>query len=387
MLISLTAVGALVALAWWCRHEGRDTGGPRAEAQWLERRVALCAVGAGPANEAAETAQPAETSVPPTVPMRAVPQVGRAVGKGRRDAGRSAPLQVLAENLTTPTTCAEVDNVNVPLSVARPLSRMSFTVEARHPAYPFAEDHRAADFSNCPDMVSDGGRGPQRVFHVYDNHLSTAVEAVSDPNFHQPGMRVRVAGVAMDDVHFVRLIRKIAGADSWPEVLVLYSDGNLRIKPQAPPVGGDPAYGGDPVFGSSLIIGPAPRGERPVAQIRSVTFVPSKGAFRLKYEAGGAATLRVRRADPEATRVEVVARYPTSPDLPFATLRSMFVRVGNADVDTVQWQDATGAVRGADVSGFGSAEGTAFGFGRSVMSMHNTSAPDLWVGGVVPRQR
>jgi hypothetical protein len=189
-------------------------------------------------------------------------------------------------------------------------------------------------------------------------------------------MSVRVGSAAVADVHFIRLIRKTPDADSWPEVLVLYSDGNLRLKPQAP------QSGGDPVFGSSVVIGPAPRGERPVAQIRSVTYLTSRRSLRVRYQSGGAATLRVRRADRQLTRVEVVGRYPTSSDVPFATVRSMFVSEGNADVDTVWWQDASGVVDGAALNSFTSGRGTAFAFGRSVRSLHNTSAPDLWIGGL-----
>ena len=384
-LIRVVVPRALLSRFGWRR--GRHVKSPHAEVHPLEARTALCSVGAAPVAEAA-LAAPAPVEVPAVVVEPAPPAADvRPAARKRRGAGRPGPVQVLAENLTTPTLCAEVDNVNVPLSVDRPLSGLTFTVEAHHPAYPVAEDHRAADFGNCPAVLTAGGGGPQQVFHVYDDHVATALEAVSDPNFHEPGMRVRVGAASVNDVHFVRLIRRIGATDSWPEVLVLYSDGNLRLKPQAPPEGGDPAYGGDPVFGSSLIVGPAPRGERPVAQIRSVSYVPSKGAFRLKYEAGGAATLRLLRADREGTRVQVVARYPTSPQVPFATLRSMFVREGNADVDTVQWQDPSGAVRGTDVATFGSARGTAFGFGRSMTSLHNTSAPDVWVGDLVSRKR
>lgn len=296
------------------------------------------------------------------------------------------PVPFLVENFTTPTWCAEEDNVNLPISIGSRATRFSFTVEARHPGYPVQEDHRDADFTNCPPAPPSSGL-PQQSFKIYDDHVGTAIEAVRDPNFHRPGMAVRAGRVAAANVHFIRLIRKIADADSWPEVLVLYSDGNLRVKPQAPREGGDPSFAGDPVFGSSVIIGPAPRSERPVAQIRSVAYVPSKRAFKVKYQAGGSATLRVQRADRQVTRVEIAARYVAAPDTPFATVRSMFVAEANADVDTVWWHDGSGAIQRMGINSFTSARGGSFAFGRSIRSLHNTSAPDLWVGGVSAKPR
>src|SRR5205814_6670028 len=170
-----------------------------------------------------------------------------------------------------PTMCAEEDNVNVPLFLPTPSSRFSFTVDARHPGYEVTQDHREPDFSNCPPAVSAGG-GAQQTFAIYDDHAATAIVAVRDPNFHQPGMRVRVGAGSVADVQFIRVIRRIAGTDSWPEVMVLYSDGNLRLKAQASPAGVDPAFGSDRVFGSSVCVGPARVGERPVAGIKILTY-------------------------------------------------------------------------------------------------------------------
>ena len=78
-------------------------------------------------------------------------QVGSAAGHGHagRRRGAAAPQVFTAANLTTPTLCAEEDNVNVPLLLPAASKRFSFRVEARHPGYPVTEDHRAPDFSNC----------------------------------------------------------------------------------------------------------------------------------------------------------------------------------------------------------------------------------------------
>jgi hypothetical protein len=352
MLVALAiAVCCVVLLAQLSRCGTSSSPRRRVELLQLEPRVAFCGTAA---------LQPVTAALEPA-PSLAGP--------------------IIAENLTTPTLCAELDNVNIPLSVPAPQFGLSFLIEARHPVYPIGKGVTVADFSNCPEM-GPSDRGPQQTTHVYDDHVATAVQAVRDPNFHQPGMRVRVGKSTLRDVHFIRIIRKIADANSWPEVLVLYSDGNLRLKPQAP-------HGGaDPVFGSSVVVGPASRGERPVAQIRSVTYVPARRTLRVTYAAGGGAIMRILSVGRDLTRVSVNALYLASPGRPFAILRSMYVDDGNSDVDTVAWQGAGGGSSGtASVRHFQAASEERFGFGRAIWSRHNTSAPDLWVGNLKLRRR
>jgi hypothetical protein len=307
--------------------------------------------------------------------------------RGRR-APSSAPLMVVT-NLTTPTQCAEEDNVNVPLTPAGNVRKLAFSIEARHPAYEIGQDSRDADFSNCPPAPpSTGAAAPPETVSLYDDHVSTAIVGVRDPNFHRPGMRVSAGGAPADGVHYIRLIRRIAGTDSWPEVLVLYSDGNLRLKPQAPPSGGDAAFGGDPVFGSSVVVGPAPQSQRPVADIRSVRYSPSDQTLHVRYAARGSrADLRLGRVDRLVTRVRVTARYPSGPAVAFATLRSMFVSDGNNDVDSVAWADEGGAVRQENMGAFRTATASAVSFTRALRSRHNTSAPDIWIGDLNHRRR
>jgi hypothetical protein len=294
-------------------------------------------------------------------------------------ATQEAKNSILAQNLTTPTSCAEEDNVNVPLSVTGPSVKVVFTIEARHPRYEIGQGNHDADFSNCPPSAG-GVMTPQETVPLYDDHVSTALVGVRDPNFHHAGMRVRVGGTTVDDIHFIRLIRRIDNTDSWPEVLVLYSDGNLRLKPQAPLSGGDELLGGDPVFGSSVVVGPAPRSARPVADVQGVTYNAADGSLLVRYVGGGTAKLRLGRVDRTVTRVQVVGRYHSSPDLPFATVRSMFVAEGNCDVDDVVWTETSGATRDDAIAAFGSGRGSDFLFRRAARSRHNTSAPDLWIG-------
>jgi hypothetical protein len=350
----------------------------------LEARTALCGTTATLDSAILDRVAQAQDTV--AAQHQPVGHEVTAAGATGRHAARSRahvapPPIIVAANLTTPTMCAEEDNVNVPLFLPTSSSRFSFTIDARHPAYEVTEDHRDPDFSSCPPTVLAGG-GAQQIFPIHDDHISTAIVAVRDPDFHQPGMRVRVGGASVAGVHFIRVIRRIAGTDSWPEVMVLYSDGNLRLKPQAPPAGGDAAFGTDPVFGSSVIVGPAPVGERPVAGIKRVAYDPSKQVFNVRYAAGRKATLRLVQADRGLTRVRVVAHYAASPHTPFATVRSMYVADGNADVDSVNWSDASGAAHLDTIGGFQYGQGGQFLFGRTMTSRHNTSAPDILVGGL-----
>ena len=332
------------------------------KAEALEPRIALC--GGFPHAPGAPE---------PWAEPRAAAVVEARAGNGR--VLPPAPVMT-ATNLTTPTMCAEEDNVNVPLRLAAGVRKFSFSIEAHHPGYEIGQDSRDADFSNCPPPPPAAVPGaPQETVTIYDDHVSTAIIGVRDPNFHRPGMLVSAGGAPVGGIHFIRLIRRIAGADSWPEVLVLYSDGNLRLKPQAPASGGDPAFGGDPVFGSSVVVGPAGQSERPVADIRSVRFTPADQTLHVRYAARGSkAALRLVRVDRFVTRVRVIARYPAGPAVPFATLRSMFVSDGTDDVDSVAWADEGGAVRQQNLGTFRTATGSAFAFLRALRSRHNTSA-------------
>jgi hypothetical protein len=111
-----------------------------------------------------------------------------------------------------------------------------------------------------------------------------------------------------------------------------------------------------------------------------VSYQASGRTLQVRYAGGGRANLRLLRVDRAVTRVQVVGRYFSAPDLPFATIRSMFVAAGNSDVDDVAWTDTSRVTRDEGITGFTSAQGVEFLFRRAARSGHNTSAPDLWVG-------
>ncbi len=286
---------------------------------------------------------------------------------GCSDGGEAGGPTALAENRSATTLCAEQDNVNIPLSGRA----RSFVVEATHPTYPVGTDNCAPDFTNCPDDP-----GPMYSFtpHVYKllDDGETVVEAVREASWWRPrGMRARVdGGQEESEIHYVRVYRRIAGANEWPQFLVLYMDGNMRLIPQ-PPVGRTSVC-----FGSSVIIGPTTVGDRPLAEIASLTYRSSSKTVEISYREGGSAILALQQVDRQRARVAVTVNYPTDVK-PFATFRSMFVADENADVNRVSWTDADGAQHEAPIMEFPGGEGTMWLCHRTTRSRHNTSAPDI----------
>ena len=99
-------------------------------------------------------------------------------------------------------------------------------------------------------------RVPPRRFRIQSR---ISIGAVRDSSWWQPhGMAASVDdGLPATDIHYVRVYRKIPETSEWPQFLVLYIDGNLRLIPH-PPEGMARVC-----FGSSVIVGPAAMSARP----------------------------------------------------------------------------------------------------------------------------
>ncbi len=275
----------------------------------------------------------------------------------------------MADNRSTATLCAEQDNVSIALTGAV----QSFVVEATHPGYQVGADNCAPDFTNCPDDPGPTYPFTPHIYKLFDDG-QTVVEAVREASWWRPnGMTAQVDQRSpVSDIHLVRVYRKIVGANEWPQFMVLYMDGNMRLIPH-PPVGRRSVC-----FGSSVIIGPATTAERPIAEIASVKYLSASETMEVTYREGGSATLQLRDVDRTRARLIVTVNYPIDTQ-PFAIFRSMFVVAGNADVDHVRWTDAEGVQHEAPVMEFPGGPGTEWLFQRAVRSTHNTSAPDIRV--------
>lgn len=270
----------------------------------------------------------------------------------------------IAQSLTTSTQCAEEDNVNVPIMGDYHV----YTIEVTHPRYAFSDDHCAPNFDGCP-ATEPGYAFTPRTTKLFDDG-QTVVEAVTEANWWLPeGMDLSVdTGTPVKDVHYLRLYRKIAGANEWPQFLVLYADGNLRLIPH-PPTGRSSVC-----FGSSVVIGPASTGARPCSDIVDVRYLTTSDKLEFLHANGIRTRIDVEEVNRTRSRVRVAV--DTSTELPNATFRSMFVALGNADVDHVSWQDVDGNSQKSPVMEFSEGRGKGWFFSREAISVHNTSAPD-----------
>lgn len=282
--------------------------------------------------------------------------------------GKATPILLTATSKTTATLCAEEDNVNVPITG----TATSFLIEATHPISGSASGGCQPDFTNCPPSQDVDYPFTAGVFKLFDNGV-TVFEAVCEAKWWRPnGMTVTVnGGQTKKEIHYIRFAAKISGEASWPQYLVLYMDGNMRLKPQ-PPIGSS-----DTCFGSSVIVGPAAVAKRPLAEIDSVNYVSVTGMLEISYRDGSSATLKVATLDRTRAGVQITFNGPTA--LPLITFRSMYVDVGNADVDHLTWKDSGGAERNDPIMTFVSGQSAEWFFHRTTRSRHNTSSPDIKV--------
>lgn len=271
-----------------------------------------------------------------------------------------------AMNNSTPTLCAEEDNINIALygNVG------SFTIESTHALYEIGTDNCDPDFTNCPPP-QPGYAFDDTVESLYDDG-TTVLEAVREEEWWKPnGMDVSVdQGTPMNDIHYIRMYRKTEEASEWPQFLVLYMDGNLRLIPH-PPIGA-----GSVCFGSSVVIGPATISNRPIAEIASVEYRSSNDDIMITYTGGGTAGIDILELDRSIARIRVTVKYPTD-TRSFATFRSMYIADGNADVDHVDWRSGTGVEYDLPIGDFEGGTGAWWLFRREMRSSHNTSAPDI----------
>jgi hypothetical protein len=286
---------------------------------------------------------------------------------GMAQATGSVQACVLVANNSAATQCAEEDNVNIPLFG----DVDEFVIEARHPAYSVTTFDCPPNFSNCPQS-GDGGFEFEPASSKLHDDGTWVLWVYREATFWRPtGMTVKAGGHTFADAHRIAVSKKVAGENSWPQFLVLYADGNLRLIPH-PPKGASSVC-----FGASVIVGPSQLSSRPYAQISLVEFDSSKKSLSVEYEEGGTAKLAMV-VDRTIATVTVQADFPSG-CLPFATFRSMFVGPDNCDTAwvTVRCQNTDACVRGV-LDPF-VCLGQEFQFTRTVPSVHNVSAPDITI--------
>lgn len=281
-------------------------------------------------------------------------------------------LAVTAEGASEPVLCAEKDNVTV--NFTSPAVR-GFRIEAAHPAYLAAvqRDSFAADWAAC-DMSADPVhrsevKAPTRET-IYEEPAMWLV-GWRMPTFWRPSTAtVRIGDRVVAGLHLVQLwmIRPMGGE----EVLVFYpQDGYWRLRPLAP-------QGLAPTaFGSSFLVGPVEVEGRPIVRLKQISFLPQTRTFKLEFERGGTATLHLATVDQQRSVLDVSFDRAFA-NRPFAALRSMYVTDFNNDVARIAVREkGTKGWREAPIMQFGKAEATDVWAGRTSISRHNTSSPDM----------
>lgn len=273
-----------------------------------------------------------------------------------------------AANRSIPTKCAEVDNINIPISG----KVVSFTIEATHPSYNTARGGSIPDFTNWPTTKNKTYHFSPGTYKIYDDG-ETILEAVREAEWWRPnGMNVSVVDLKpiQRDIHYLRLYRRTDTGDSWPQFLVLYMDGNMRIKPH-PPLEVD-----DTCFGSSVVIGPAVIAKRPIAEVFWVRYIPDSQTLEVLYKREGVVKIKINTVNRQMTAVKVTLNGLDQKSA-FVTFRSMYVTRDNADVDSIQWKDTSGIVHDDPIMTFKGGKASEWFFHRSQYSKHNTAAPDI----------
>lgn len=286
----------------------------------------------------------------------------------RAPAQAEQPVEII--NDSTPTRCAEEDNVYLKLQ-AEQVRR--FRIEARHPAYigTIVTDRSAPDFTNCTMAGSADHTFERRRLTLYETEDWQLV-GLTFPSFWRPNsVPVRVGQRTETGFHLLQLWTRFQ--ERAEEVLVLYpADGYWRARPLAPQTLRSSAYG------SSFLVGPVEVQGRPLVDITEVTFDPATRTFSLGFARGGGATLRLDVLDQERIELDVTLEPPVGATQPFAALRSMYVTETNSDVAQVAWREPGSALWvDSPVMSFKQARAVEFWAGRRTPSRHNTSAPDF----------
>jgi hypothetical protein len=298
-------------------------------------------------------------------------------------ASSAAATVVRVDNATYPTRCAEEDNVFLTLGAP---NLAGFRVEATHPAYiaEILRDSYDPDFTDChfgPTPPAEGPFFTPRQFVMWETDEWVMVGNTDRHFWRKVDVPVRWQGREENHVHLIQFYRKRADGRR-DQVLVLYpADGHWRLKPLPVP------HLDYNVYGASILIGPLEAEDRrkPYVAYTDVAFDAATLTFAVGFVRGGRATIRIDSVTRERTAIEVWIGSGAPTDRPLAAMRSMFVAPDNADVGEAIYVDATGRRRTEVIKDFTSAMVTDILFGRSVVSRHNTSAPDNAFRGFVFR--
>ncbi|KAL3878995.1 hypothetical protein ACJMK2_031317 [Sinanodonta woodiana] len=214
---------------------------------------------------------------------------------------------------------------------------------------------------------------PDKVVGVYKDD-DVIVEAVNvdlwwlTPN----AMQLTLSnGQSYNDVSYFRIYKPAIWNEGYVQVFVMYHDGNVRLLP-VPPEGVDWIP-----FGSSVLIGQAnPTDVRPYSAITNVSLDIETLRMDVMYADGGSAKLELQNNLVETRLIVSNIFFGANIDQPFITFRSMYVSMGNCDVDHVR---VNGANPTHIMDDFGFIMGRSFIFYRKCTSKHLNLSPDIYI--------
>jgi len=285
----------------------------------------------------------------------------------------AATPEVVVTNHSRPTACAEEDNVDLRLS--GPVRKL--TIEAVHPPYigSLVEDRFAPDFTDC-SFKAEATSAPEPVrMTIYEGQGWQLIGHRFAKFWRPADVPVKVGAQEWHDLQLLQLWTRVD--ERAEEVLVLYpQDGYWRARPLPPKRLGWSAYG------TSFLVGPVEEDGRPFVDLTAIHFDPETKSFTLDFRRGGSAKLRLEDLSRDKITLDVGFTAEPPPGLPFAALRSMFVTSSNADGAEVALlpPGGPGWVE-APVMGFKGGKAAAVTLGRSLVSRHNSSAPDVTLRG------
>jgi hypothetical protein len=282
------------------------------------------------------------------------------------------PLAVEVSNASEPEICAEKDNVTV--TFASPQLRQ-FRIEASHPAYigGVAGERREPDWTDCDLLHGEDAPLKERRVTFYESPFLWVTGYEFSDYWRKRDVPVRVGDRVEHNLTMLQLWVFVRGKAE--QVLVLYpTDGMWRIHPLPPANLPWVAYG------SSFLVGPLERKERPVVDIKEISFDPATRSFHLGFADGASGDVKVADLDEDHIVLDI-AFDRSFASQPFAALRSMYVTEFNADAAHIALQipDAKSWLE-QPIMSFRSATATKAWIGRLVQSRHNISAPDLVFG-------
>jgi hypothetical protein len=266
-------------------------------------------------------------------------------------------------NNSSTTICPEEDNINMPLYYK---NITAYRIIATHPAYLLTEMiDKGKNCTNCPNYVNFTTKA-QKIYDDKDVIIETVVETPWWRQGH--GMNVSIKGAESNlNVTYLRIYKLIDNTYwDYPQIFVLYEDGNARIIPQ-PPINMK-----NVTFGSSVILGATEKQKRHFVDIDSVDIDPINLTMEILYKDKTMSHVGLK-VDRSHNTVEVSNITYDTTNHPFARFRSMWVKDGNADIDHIRTQDGIYPIMVTPTK----LNGTWWKFSKEFPSIHNTYCPDI----------